>query len=268
MKRLPFHRIMKKVLLEAFSNKSLHPDQLAQKILQSSRRPCGKEERPHLKHLIQQREISSLLHFTALDNVPSICHFGLIPRDLLKEEPIMMYLNAQFSDDFRYENKEECNCLSVSFPNYKMFYRKQQDYNRRWAVIEFDVDVITELWAEFCPTNAANRGRVPIYSGVRGLKWQFLSDDIRAELELPDELTTDPQAEVLCDSVIDPRYIRSVNVRYNEDVDWLANHHVHATVNEHFFRARYDFNFWKGRSIKDFINFEHLDSTGSGEHYG
>lgn len=267
MKRLPFHRIMKKVLLEAFSNKSLQPEQLAQKILQSSRRPCEKKDRPHLKHFLQQREISSLLHFTALENVPSICRYGLIPRELLQEEPIMMYLNAQFSDAFRYENKKEYNCLSVSFPNYKMFNRKKQDNpNRHWAVIEFDVDVITQLWAEFCPTNAARR--VPIYSGVKGLKWQFLADDVRAELELADELTTDPQAEVLCDSVIDPRHIRSINVHYDQDVDWLAHHHVHATVNEQFFLARYDFRFWKGKSIKDFINFEYLDSTGSGEHYG
>ncbi len=267
MKRLPFHRIMKKVLLEAFSNKSLHPDQLAQKILQSSRRPCEKKEKPHLEHFLQQRGISSLLHFTALENVPSICRFGLIPRELLQEESIMMYLNAQFSDDFRYENKEEYNCLSVSFPNYKMFYRKQQDNrNQHWAVIEFDADVITRLWAEFCPTNAA--GRIPVHSGVRGLKWQFLSDDVRAELGLRDELTTDPQAEVLCDSVIDPRYIRTVNVRYDQDVAWLASHQVHATVNENFFGPRYDHRFWTRKSINDFIDFKYLDSTYSGEHYG
>lgn len=72
-----------------------------------------------IKEFVSQRRIKSLYHFTSLQNLESILNNGLLSRDKLKENNILHYYN----DNLRLENKLNAICVSISFPNYKMFYR-------------------------------------------------------------------------------------------------------------------------------------------------
>src|SRR5690606_28039877 len=125
--RLPFHRGLKRLLIEAFSSREVSPQVITQKMLRLVQRPCSRQDGEALRHWLECRGIQHLVHFTQLANVPTIMRFGLIPREYLELELLQLALGGQFSDDIRKEGMPHFNCLSITFPNYAMFYRKRQN---------------------------------------------------------------------------------------------------------------------------------------------
>ena len=72
-----------------------------------------------IKNFLQERDIDELIHFTCVDNLESILSNGLLSLEDLYYNQIHYYYN----DENRLEHKDNAICLSISFPNYKMFYK-------------------------------------------------------------------------------------------------------------------------------------------------
>lgn len=246
--RLPFHQALKRMLINAFSSTSVSPGVVAQRLMKSVYRPCGKQEGQAFVEWLESRGISRLVHFTPLANVPKIMQFGLIPREYLELELVQLALGSQFTDGQRLEGMPHFSCLSITSPNYAMFYGKRNAQGGRWAVVEYDARVLSRFHFAFTPTNAAASGVEPV-SGVVGAEQLFARPMLRAELELLPREPTDPQAESLCDSVLGPEYVEGVYVEQPADIHWLAGKGVSAHVNREYFIPRRDYRFWKGRRV-------------------
>ena len=71
-----------------------------------------------IQNFVNERGIKYLAHFTQIENLSSILDNGLIPVAPLSKTGID-YVN---NDLYRIDDCEDANCLSIQFPNYKMFY--------------------------------------------------------------------------------------------------------------------------------------------------
>jgi hypothetical protein len=248
--KLSFHRGLKRWLIEAFSSQQTTPDQIARYLSKAMKRPCGKSEGEAFLHWLDNRDIKRLVHFTPLENVPKIMRYGLIPRDYLQLEILQLALGAQFTDDQRLEELPQYNCLSITSPNYGMFYGKRCNLGGRWAVIDFDPCMLACLYFDFTPTNAAAAGVSPL-GGVRGAERLFMFPECRANLNLMPHEPTDPQAEALCDSILTPDCIRNVYVEHAKDADWLERNGIMPLIDRYLFMPRKDWKFWKGKRITE-----------------
>jgi hypothetical protein len=249
---LPFHRGLKRWLIEAFSNHRTTPDQIVLQLSKVMQRPCGKSESGDFSSWLDRRGIKRLVHFTPLENVPKILRYGLIPRDYLQLEVLRLALGARFTDSQRLDLLPQYNCLSITTPNYGMFYGKRCNQAGSWAVIEFDSSVLTRLYFGFTPTNAAATGVVPI-GGVQGAEMMFMLPECRERLNLMPYHPTDPQAEAMCDSILAPDLIRNVYVDGLKDADWLRRNGIESILDRSFFLPRGDWKFWSGKRITDLL---------------
>src|SRR5579871_632070 len=170
-----------------------------------------------IKEYCAEKGITSLIHFTKMSNVNSILCEGLLGRDILECRPPNR--QPQFNDELRLDGHKEAVCLSISFPNYKMFYKcklvsKQQS---EWVVLLIKAEVLWELDCAFCFENAASKNVtvIPIEQrkSVNAFRQMFgdIGTTCRAQLNIPNNYPTHPQAEVLAFDPIPPRYINSIH---------------------------------------------------------
>jgi hypothetical protein len=179
-----------------------------------------------IRKFVESRGITSLLHFTKVKNVPGILAHGLLARQIIASRE----LKAEFNDQYRYDNAADAVCASISFPNYKMFYSLQQkNSDEDWAVLRLNPKILWEIPCAYCISNAASSEvtSIPIKErmGLKALKSMF--EDIppsikRANLSIPDEYTTDPQAEILILGPINPDYIVSINFNGRDKIKDMA----------------------------------------------
>lgn len=241
----PFSNAVHRFLLAAFSEQGADPESIAVHLLKRlPRRPTLAKERDGLKQLLLERNVRQLVHFTRIENVPSIKRFGLIPRSHLEETAIRVALNPRFADQHRLDHSPQVNCLSFTFPNYRMLYVKRKQQGEKWAVLSIDPSVVVRLYAEYCTTNAA-RSSGNSSPGVSGARRLFSGVNIRKELGLRPEETTDPQAEILEDTVIDPGLVTSVFVMNDSARNWLMNRGVGSEVKPEYFTPRRDYARWQ-----------------------
>ena len=246
--RLPFHQALKRLLVNAFSSTSVSPAVVAQRLMKSVYRPCSKQEGRAFAEWLECRGISRLVHFTPLANVPKIMQFGLIPREYLELELVQLALGSQFTDGQRLEGLPHFSCLSITSPNYAMFYGKRSTQGGKWAVLEYDARVLSRFHFSFTPTNAAASG-VQAASGLAGAEQLFVLPMLREKLALQPCEPTDPQAESLCDSVLAPEYVTGVYVEQHSDAQWLSGQGISASINREFFMPRRDYKSWQGQRI-------------------
>lgn len=168
-----------------------------------------------IKKILQTRGIQYLCHFTRIENLDSILTHGLIPRNGLYNKKFnnnsdLITISGIFNDEIRLDNHEDATCLSISFPNSKMFYKYRQQSNAQWAVIVLDANVLIDKDCAFYPTNAAcnsiNDNPIEAFQGPNALENLFdETEEEREGLLLKDP--TDVQAEVLVFNKIEPKYI-------------------------------------------------------------
>ena len=167
-----------------------------------------------IKELVTKRKIEYLVHFTRVENLPSILEKGLMGRSLLK----FNNLDTLMNDNLRLDNVKDAVSTSISFPNYRMFFSLQkQNPTADWAVIKIKPSVLWELDCAFCYSNAAGRASRAVPLDDRRSPEAFekmfdesLADLARQTLNIPDHYTTDPQAEVLVLEAVNPKYILSI----------------------------------------------------------
>jgi hypothetical protein len=205
-----------------------------------------------MQQLIEEKGIRSLYHFTNVDNLDSISRYGLIPRSKLELGNIPFYYN----DEYRYDGHLNAVCMSIEFPNYKMFYSlrcRHPDYN--WAVLKIDPNVLVEFCCAYSWTNAADTTSSSIPIDARTGKGAFLElfqdrDGYprRESLNIPKSYPTNPQAEVLVFDTIPCGYINAVIF----DTDMLTEKYrkllpdtFSFSTDSSIFKWRKDYSSWK-----------------------
>lgn len=246
-----FVRHVHRVFHEAFAVPGTEPDAIAVAVLGrlQSRRNGRAAREDLLRFLAEERGVVQLLHYTPLDNVPHILRFGLVPRAHLMIPAVRMVLNPRITDAVRDEDFLEKNCISISFPNWKLFYAMRQKFSRwQWAVLRLDTAAAAEFVCEFVPTNAANPETQHL-SGLEAARRVFSGEALRRQLGLASHEPTDPQAEVLADSVIPPAMVLEVCVESTSAREVLASRGVttRVSVEPALFAPRRDYASWRDR---------------------
>lgn len=113
----------------------------------------GGRRKEEIQRICCERGVATLIHFTKLHNVASILREGLLPRDELE---VRHFHPATFNDLHRWDNFKNAVCLSISFPNYQMFYSHRWRGDDAWAVIELNAAILWEIPCAFCIDNAAS----------------------------------------------------------------------------------------------------------------
>jgi hypothetical protein len=244
-----FVRHVHHVFQEAFAVPGTEPDAIAAAVLRrlQARRNRATDREALLNFLRSERQVAELVHYTPLDNVPHILRFGLVPRAHLMIPAVRMALNPRFTDAVRDEDFLEKNCLSISFPNWKLFFFHRQRFHWQWAVLRLDPAVAAEFVCEFMPTNAAH-AKVQHRPGIEAARRVFSGEALRRKLGLASHEATDPQAEVLTDSVIPPSMILEVCVESESARQSLASRGVEARVDPGLFAPRRDHAAWPKRA--------------------
>lgn len=164
-----------------------------------------------IQEVVQQRNITRLFHFTHSDNLSSILENGLLSRSELDDET--NEYNYDFNDEDRIDGHLDGICLSISFPNAKMFWKYRSLKPGDWVILEINPSILWTKNCAFYPTNAASNNvrfnELELIKGDAAFSALF-SDEvfgIQRDVNLPAEYTTDVQAEVMVFEKIEPLYI-------------------------------------------------------------
>lgn len=173
-----------------------------------------------ITNYLNGRNVKTFLHFTPISNLDSILENGICSRAYCNSHNIKF----QPTDENRVDNLKHMISLSVSFPNYKMLYMKQNQLNQRFIIIEIDSSIIKKCGINdrlFCDTNASKTMyKKEIGPNLKHLKAMFPDENIRKTRELPLYYTTDPQAEVLIRGPIPVEYIKKIHFENNKDFSY------------------------------------------------
>ena len=152
-----------------------------------------------IEEFVDERGIKSLFHFTRLSNLRSVLSKGL----LTKEACARASINPSINDPYRYDGTGAISA-TISYPNYKMFYRLRCDNpDVEWVVLKLKRSL---LWRTSCAFSDTNAGDGSVYNvsisrrqGISALQSMFgdYGHIQRATLKIPEHYTTNPQAEVL-----------------------------------------------------------------------
>jgi len=200
---------------------------------------------------MRDRGIEQLCHFTQLCNVPSILANGLLSRKALEQRP-----DIDFSpcDEDRLDRHRDASCLSLTFPNYRMFMGKRGTRSGKgWAVLLYRPEVLLGNRCGFYYTNASNSCflATPLaeVEGAEAFAALF-ADTVSSGTRFPGLegcYPTDPQAEVLVYGRIPTRLMIAVAVAETGDRQLLQLHLVGASVrvDGKLFKPRCDWRQWK-----------------------
>lgn len=218
-----------------------------------------KEKELEVEDVIKKRRIKYLTHFTRLENLHSILQNGLIPVSLHKD----MEVESIHNDSYRIDKMPHCTSCSVQFPNYKLFYsfRERENFHSQWVVIILDINLLlsSKNTAYYCYSNAAG-----IYNKekmFRSIDFEnMFSDSImtkenklirRKYLEIDDNYTTDPQAEILISNTINPSYIKYIYFQEKNDIfEYIKKYGLEVLskykykADTFFFSPRKDYMYW------------------------
>ncbi|GIV07762.1 MAG: hypothetical protein KatS3mg017_0964 [Fimbriimonadales bacterium] len=214
-------------------------------------------EAARIKEICIQKGIHEVVHFTHVENVDSIMKYGLLSIMDLNVRNIPYHYN----DRERLECVPEGICLSISFPNYKMFYSyRRRAGEKSFVVFSLKPSLLWELPCLFCFSNAsANEVRNRLTADRESLMTaeafsaMFSEEAIRRHrirrsvLNIPENYTTDPQAEVICLHPIDVSYIKAIyyNGKFDRLGQWQATEWGHLLQERpEFFNPRKDWEHW------------------------
>lgn len=202
-----------------------------------------------IEEFVAEREIKWLFHFTRINNLGSILQRGLVTRNILVREGS----EAVCNDQYRYDGTDAV-CVSIEFPNYKMFYSlRQSNLDNEWVVLVIHPCVLWMVRCAFCQTNAASAvvTNIPLPQRMTLSALQLMYTDFggiqRATLNIPNSYPTNPQAEVLLLDGISPQYIAGVLVPTNAMKERLIAMYPGLTVvfAPRYFKYRTDYEHWK-----------------------
>lgn len=171
--------------------------------------------REEIQQILDARDIKWLLHFTQLENLPSILEHGLLTKDDLDE-------SAKCNDEYRLDNHTDTISMSVHHPNDSMFFKYRRQLKEikpkaDWCVLGVRADILLDIDALFCKKNAACTSisclaeeelrRTESFSGMFD---ELDGHPSREEQCLNLNDPTDVQAEILIKGCIPPDRIAAI----------------------------------------------------------
>lgn len=244
------------VIPKDYQIKSLFPNQ--EMLMQVKKRHEDK-----VLEVVKKRKIEHLIHFTRIENLSGILQHGLVPVSMHEKMKIKSIRN----DEKRYDQRRDCTSCSIGFPNWQLFYSFQiRDLAARWVIIRLKPEVLFSPQGInlFCKTNAArvlpkctNFTTLCTITAFEGMfcdpimtsKDQSIS---RAALQIPDYMTTDPQAEILVSDIIDTKYIDSICFKDPDDIkQYIQNYGASVlklydySSRSFLFEPRKDYKLWE-----------------------
>ena len=239
---------VERMMVKEFLRREFHHEVVAKGCLKFAIRFNSKLEREAINNALNTRKVHKVFHFTHISNVRNIADLGLIPRKYLELPVVAKSIQPFFSDPLRLDQREHLNSLSVSYPNYKMFYSKTRISGQDdWVLCEFAAHIMADYFSEFCITNLASGAQVE--SGAKGFESIFGQEPVRAKLRLPDCYPTDPQSELLIGSFVDARHVSIYHVRAQSALRKLESLGLNAKITPELFGPRYDWEYWRKKSI-------------------
>jgi len=216
------------------------------------------ERREAVRIFCQDHNITKLCHFTQADNLNSILEKGLLGQSHFMEG--LSNDKPKINDTIRLDGYPDAISLSISFPNYLMFYKYRCNSDKDWVVLILRSDILWEYDCVFCKENAASNNVRFIDLGDRkdvlALEELFGDFDVtkRSELQIPDWFPTHPQAEVLVFDPIPPNNILEIHF---EDIKILSKYSIVGDSlkkyefweNRDFFYPRTDWRVWKQKQM-------------------
>ena len=224
--------------------------------------PVDVKRKQEIQGFVAQREIPYLIHFTRACNVSSILKHGLLPRKELRKRLGRQFKLVEINDQQRYDQHLDANCLSISYPNYRMFFRYQTaNPESYWAVIHIRTDILWKMDCAFCITNAASnciRSRpieeLKTASALAALFNDFESGSdgvTRSSLPIPNCFPTNPQAEVLVFETIPASDVMAIYLKEQDELSTKLTDSwsdVPVKFSRAFFGPRVDFEHWQNQS--------------------
>lgn len=199
-----------------------------------------------LKEYCEERNINELVHFIRCTTLPSLLRYGLITQSILKNARQIV------EDKNRADQKNDHVCMSVDFPNYKLFYkrRKERIPSESWCIATTSKSLIWERSCIFYPVNAAKDNGAYGQKGISGFKAMYAekSGDIKRSTSINVSHTTNPQAEILIPDSIPPRMISTIYFQTDIDLEYFGEMVKIAGKNiqtrEELFLPRADYRQW------------------------
>jgi hypothetical protein len=211
----------------------------ARRKMQRAAEKCRQEA---IQKIVKDRGIKQLVHFTRVENLPGIFEHGLLSRVVLRKRTLKHWIN----DENRQDGRLDGISVSISFPNYRMFFKYHQGEGG-YAVIIIDPVTLWENQCCFYPTNAASAHyRQTSPSSAADLEAMFDDEETRKSLALLPRETTNPQAEVLVFEEIPIDRITSVAF-YSEVARRRSalSANIQAVIEPQFFKPRRDYEHWR-----------------------
>lgn len=204
-------------------------------------------EKEKIANFLKEKNVEYLVHFTPVKNLKSILEHGICSNKYCNEHGIK-YIPT---DADRFDGYTDFISLSISFPNYKMFYKKRQTMEEDFVVLLIDSSVLNLYGAnerKFSNKNAAANNSQK-GGNFANLKQMFERPELREKLGLQENYTTDPQAEILLKGRIPTEYIKEIH--FNTLFDYEdAKEYVKDDVlklGSPMFAKRRDYEFWSSK---------------------
>ncbi|MGL6099114.1 MAG: DarT ssDNA thymidine ADP-ribosyltransferase family protein [Fusobacteriaceae bacterium] len=192
-----------------------------------------------IKKIIEERGIKELIHFTNVNNVKDILNNGICSLNYMNDKNIEYIQNdfARFDDEYNYIS------VSVSFPNYKMLYKKRKESDTSYVILSLNPRILLEKDCLFIPSNAANkkfRGKLNDYSSFSHFYQLFNNSD----LNFPKNYPKDSQAEILVKDLIETKHIECIYLDQNDFTEKKAKYkhknaeHINIQLGQEYFGKR------------------------------
>ena len=188
-----------------------------------------------ISEFITGRKIERVLHFTHIENLPSILENGILNQ----KELVSKNIPFKPSDRARQDELESGICCSITTPNRRMMQYKVRELGSMFAVIEMSTEILLLNRFACFPSNAARTDirtlarKAPInYVGINGLSNLYLNWIVRWASKLEDAQPTDSQSEIVIFDTIPSMNIRKIHFSpftptdIIESVKNLANKYV------------------------------------------
>lgn len=181
-------------------------------------------DKREIRSFAQTKGIAEVVHFTPLENLPSIARSCTLYNRVILDDPTSSE-KCVITDYQRGDGARWAVCCTIEWPNFRMLSQKRRFQGQEFAILVLDASLLWELNCVFLPVNAATThisSRIPqmrqdIYGKAKQLRDLYPHVDERPEEW--QKYPTDIQAEVLVDEqAIDlKRYGRNIIFRYDED---------------------------------------------------
>lgn len=204
---------------------------------------------PGIEEFVSSRFVRNLVHFTPVTKLVHIAEEGLLSNSEVRR------LNRPVLDGLRMDGLDDRICVSISFPNYRMFHRYSVNSKSDWCVLLIDPSLLWHRDCLFYPFNAASSklSSLPLHAfqGLSALEAMFADevDGVARSKAIALNMTTSPQAEVLIPGLIPPRFISRVHFFDAETqcryLPLLRAAGVSTAVSGEYFLPRSDWEQWR-----------------------